>query len=208
MARRIYYVDTVLHHFGSTDRLKGLHAGLGGVELALWHAEDMTRLSRGDDLSARLVTPGIYLALGRDQDTYDFRKWWATWGVDWEENLDTDMAPFLNIRGADALEEPLEIYRSPHMLCHASEMTLLKLRVLLDLRAVQSARRAFRAKIPNEITDLVCGHLVGSIVAARPEIMRMGEEELGRLIVKMKGQVRWLYEGIGRRNPCFWYVMF
>lgn len=113
------------------------------------------------------------------------------------------MTPFLYIRGADALEESLEIYRSPHMPCHASETTLLNLRVLLDLRAVQSARRSFRGKLPNEITDLVCGHLVGSIVAGPLEIMRMGEEELGRLMEKMEGQVRWLYKGIERRNPCF-----
>ncbi|CVL03895.1 uncharacterized protein FPRN_11972 [Fusarium proliferatum] len=73
------------------------------VEIAFRESLEMLRLCRGDNLSVRSQVPGLYLRLGRDQEAYDFIKWYAMKGgsnYDWR-----DMSlPFLDLQGEDAFE--------------------------------------------------------------------------------------------------------
>ena len=50
------------------------------VSAALDHLLDMLRLCRGDNMGVRDSVPALYLRLGREQECYDFIKWWATMG--------------------------------------------------------------------------------------------------------------------------------
>ncbi len=47
------------------------------VEQALEHFTDMLRLCRSDNMGVRDIIPHLLLRLGREQECYDFLKWWA-----------------------------------------------------------------------------------------------------------------------------------
>jgi hypothetical protein len=54
-------------------KIKSFHA----VHAAADHLTDMLRLCHRDDMGTRNQLPHSLLRLGRDQDCYDFIKWWA-----------------------------------------------------------------------------------------------------------------------------------
>lgn len=105
------------------------------VEIAPRESLEMLRLCRGDNLSVRSQVPGLYLRLGRDQEAYDFIKWYAMKGgsnYDWR-----DMSlPFLDLQREDAFEavigKPLSYDVSFKM-----ALTLIKIRLLKDLESMQ-----------------------------------------------------------------------
>lgn len=82
---------------GSLNTQDGVHGCVG-------HIQDMMRLRRGDNMGLRDMIPALMLRLDRDQECYDFIKWWCTAGsqstYDWG---DMD-APYLDIKGVHALE--------------------------------------------------------------------------------------------------------
>ena len=47
------------------------------VDQAHSHLMHMLRLCRGDNMGVRDLVPALFLRLGRDQECYDFLKWWA-----------------------------------------------------------------------------------------------------------------------------------
>lgn len=84
---------------------------------------------------------------------------------------------------------------------------LIKVRILLDLRAVKSARLAFKGTVPNELTDIICQHSVGSILTLRPDIMREDNDGITERIKSIKVHIKRLYRSIKRSNPLFWDMM-
>ncbi|KAJ4006053.1 hypothetical protein NW766_010879 [Fusarium irregulare] len=202
MRARHDMVNTLLEVFG----------GPGGreetVEEALGHLLDMLRLSRGDGMRVRDTVPGLYIRLGEEQAAYDFMKWYA---INHEEDWSDETRTYLDINNADIFEDPLDIWVvGPSIsLAHVAAVLLIKVRILLDLQAAQSARRALRGSIPAEIIELIRSYLVisGRIVKSRPDILLRSVEDLANLIQRIKGQVRRLYESINRNNPHFWNLI-
>lgn len=169
----------------------------------------MLRLSRKDNIGFRSIVPGLYIALDRDQEAYDFLKWYATTGEAQDYDQGDISLGYLYIKGADALKAPLGswIDNSWLELSHVAAITLVKVRVLLDLQALQNTRRALAGAVPNETTDLIRRQLVGSIVAARPDILGKNTEETAHLIENIKGQIRQLYKSTDKCNTYFWDEM-
>ncbi|KAL8666238.1 MAG: hypothetical protein Q9168_007522 [Polycauliona sp. 1 TL-2023] len=77
---------------------------LEAAKSAALHIRDLLRLCRSDNMGVRDMLPAIYLRLGRDQDAYDFIKWYETSGsasnYDWG-NMDL---PYLDVVNADVFE--------------------------------------------------------------------------------------------------------
>lgn len=73
---------------------------------ALTHFLDMLRLNRGDNQGVRGIIPGLYLRLCRDQECYDFVKWWVQ--KHYESNYDwgDDTLPYLDLKNEDVMEDP------------------------------------------------------------------------------------------------------
>lgn len=163
MRARYAVVDATLGHFRTAE---AVHASAD-------HLADMLRLCRSDNPGARWVLPAMYLRLGRDQECYDFMKWWATTGAlsdyDWG-----DMGlPFLDVRGADVLESPGDLWARRWIgLSHSACVALVKVRVLLDLRHMLNATRAFEGLAPRELINEIRGQeLVSSVMASRKDIV-------------------------------------
>lgn len=109
------------------------------------------------------------------------------------------------MKDADVLESPAGMWTKEYInLSHAIAVTLVKVRVLLDLQAIQNATRAFTGAIPQEIIDLIRGQLVGNVVESRPNLLKGDTEETTSHIKSIKGQLRELHESIDNYNHNFW----
>jgi hypothetical protein len=69
MSQRYALVESILQVHSAEAAQEGLD-----------HLLDMLLLCRGDNMGVRSVVPAVMLLLNRDQDCYDFLKWWATTG--------------------------------------------------------------------------------------------------------------------------------
>ncbi|MCJ1439195.1 hypothetical protein MMC27_008586 [Xylographa pallens] len=171
------------------------------VEAADSHIMDILRLCRTDNMGVRDVLPALDLRLGRDQQCYDFCKWWATTGqegdYDWGE-LDN---PYLDIKDADVFEPPNERFLSAFDLGHSVAITLLKIKLLIDVRALQNSSM-IRTRVPQEILDSLRWQVVGSFIATNKSIMNNIDQT--PLIQTLERQVQDLYTGVKKSNKHFW----
>jgi hypothetical protein len=96
----------------------------------------MLRLCRSDDLGVRDIIPDLLLRLGREQECYNFIKWWATADPNGTYDWGDVTLPYLDIRGADTFE-PVTAFSKGTNLSHLVSLTLLKLRLYFDLEACE-----------------------------------------------------------------------
>ncbi|MCJ1284710.1 hypothetical protein MMC26_004046 [Xylographa opegraphella] len=133
-------------------------------------------------MGVRSILPGLDLRLGRDQQCYDFCKWWVTTGqredCDWG-NMDN---PYLDIKGADVFESPLESFVDAYYINFGVAVILIK--------------------VPQEVLDKVRGYLVSPVVGERKDIMNLTDQS--PLIRKLEGQVQELYSRVKKSNKHFW----
>ncbi|KAM0276840.1 hypothetical protein ACHAQH_006316 [Verticillium albo-atrum] len=102
------------------------------------HGFDMLHLSRGDDLGVRHGLPAVMVRLGREQEAYDFLKWWVTHADDESYLEDMPDSPYLDLKNANALE-PVDLFvgqRLPKTF-DLHSLALIKIRLLLDLRKAE-----------------------------------------------------------------------
>ena len=179
------------------------------VEAALDHALGLMRLNLQDPMCVRSITPAFFLRLGRDQEAYDFCKWWVTKGsslsCDWKN---VRQLPHEMSSGGDAWEgvEVFERVRNfgdgggdsfavPSFadLSHLVAVTLVKVRMLLDVRVLIDGIR------PRDF-----GKVSSSSIVLRDAIREGDIGEVEIVFEEMKDQVRRLYHAVQRVNKHFW----
>ena len=164
------------------------------VVAALDHVMDCLRLCRGDNMGVRDMAPAMLLRLGRDQECYDFVKWWATTGqrgnYDWG-NMDE---PYLDIKNADVLEPQQYLCRKYMSLAYLVSISLLKIKLLLAVRAGSGGWEFLRSgQTFSEIKHKIVQNAAGD-----------GETESGEVIKVLKSHVHDLYQAVEEGNPHFW----
>ncbi|CAM1501416.1 Fc.00g105780.m01.CDS01 [Cosmosporella sp. VM-42] len=159
------------------------------------------------DLPEDMFTP---LNLFETEAAYDFVTWYATTG----ENSDYDWGgdinlPFIDVQNADVLESLMGRWSAGKWLAlsHAVDVTLIKVRVLLNLQVVRNAARALRETIPQEIIEFIRSELFCIALKSRPEILLGRTEEVIRLVDMIKNQLRQLCRSIDQYKPYFWQSM-
>lgn len=173
------------------------------VQSALNHIMGMLSLCRGDNQGVGDVVPALFLRLGKDQECYNFLKWWATTAeerdYDWG---DMDLG-YLDIKDADIFEDDNLYRRHYYSLSHAVSITLIKIRILYDLRNLQGVTVVGEtALFPQEILNNIRGNLVSTIVAGNKEIIDSNDQ--GPAIKKLESQVAQLYKAVKKSNQYFW----
>jgi hypothetical protein len=123
--------------FAAADALLKANTAVS-VANALEHFKDMLRLCRGDNMGVRDIVPGLMLRLGQQQECYDFLKWWAITSKDEAYDWHDTSLPYLDIRNADAFEPVNTLGGKNLNLPQLAVLTLLKLRLYLDLEAMGS----------------------------------------------------------------------
>jgi hypothetical protein len=172
------------------------------VDAALQHLMDMLRLCRSDNMGLRNLVPALLLRLGKDQECYDFIKWQAitqkTPDYDWG-----DMSlPFLDVKDADVFE-PVDVILGRYFaLSQNVSVALLKIRLLLDVRAASQPSTAMGEQLRQETLDSNPGQLVSAIFAKNKDIMATKAQ--AALIEKLESQVKELYTAIKSTNKHFW----
>ncbi|KAJ0415510.1 hypothetical protein BJY00DRAFT_293512 [Aspergillus carlsbadensis] len=174
-----------------------------GIEEKLAHSLDMLRLCRGDNMGLRSYVPALMLRLNKDQECYDFVKWWFVGcGSDYDwGNMDL---PYLDIKDADVFEE-VEYFTKDRwsQLGHLVALTLLKIKLILDLEALQSSTHTVGAKVPREVLDDERSDVPLSPVIARNQKLVQSDDHT-EPIKKLRHQVNQLYQSVNQANGHFW----
>ncbi|KAF2443284.1 hypothetical protein P171DRAFT_362221 [Karstenula rhodostoma CBS 690.94] len=176
------------------------------VQAALDNIIDMLRLRRGDDMWLRDIAPGLFLRLDRDQACYDFVKWW-TWRFDQRpKDIEGMGGSYTDIKNADMFEAPdLFINTALPLLTPLLAVTLLKIRRLIDLQAIQRVKLEAGPYVPQEIQDLITAHAVSPVVAANRNIFQ--RQDHVPKIEELKRQIRRLYDRVLEANKYVWPAM-
>lgn len=127
---------------------------LVSVREALEHFRDMVRLSRDDNMGMRNYVPALLLRLGEEQACYEFLRQWGTQPV----IHDAD------IRNANAFERVDKFAKGALTLSHLASLTLLKLRLYLDLQAMEQKL--------NSMLESMAGSSKGTATMAVPKTAR------------------------------------
>lgn len=171
------------------------------IEAAVNHCLDMHRLCRSDNMGIRYSTPHLLLRLGKDQEAYDFLKWYALINMTDDYDYGDMTLPFLDIKGADVFENVTGFMPRFSALSHVVAVTLTKLRLLIDLRALQNSNM-MRGKLPQELIDKVREQLVSNPVRNNKDILH--SDDLTPRIKEIETQVDQLYDYVKRQNKFFW----
>lgn len=123
---------------------------LDGATEALEHFQDMMRLCSGDGMGLRDYVAPLLLRLGRDQECYDFIKWWETTDHDDYDWGDTELS-LLGVKNADVTEEPDFLLHRCGSLGFLASVILLKLKMLIDIRNIKVVRKVVTGRLPIEL---------------------------------------------------------
>ncbi|KAI1146774.1 hypothetical protein F4825DRAFT_439658 [Nemania diffusa] len=170
------------------------------AEKALAHFQDMLRLCRSDNLGIRDIVPGLLLRLGREQECYDFLKWWAV--VDDEHHFNDASLPYLDICGADAFEE-VDATAIHLSLSQLVILTLLKVRLYLDIDSYDQEYLDFESSWPPPPNELM--RPIGRIT--REKVETITEEDIPDISESLKDQYLALFQTVHKKNPHFWEAL-
>ncbi|KAK5653443.1 hypothetical protein OQA88_8929 [Cercophora sp. LCS_1] len=178
----------------NTDTIDGVKAGLD-------HFMEMLRLDRKDTSDVRDLVPGLLIRLGREQECYDFIKWWSVTDLKTYDWNNTSL-PYQDIKNADVFEgyEDLvktQLARLPHLCI----LALLKFRVALDLDSDTALLRKTRRNL------LKSKHTMGEI-ADKIRAQRLPSAQVRAKVNAAKDQLLalvWLLDTI---NPRAWFGFF
>ncbi|KAB5550780.1 hypothetical protein GE09DRAFT_1287542 [Coniochaeta sp. 2T2.1] len=178
--------DYMRARFGLVEEVLKLNNS-PAVAPALDHLMDMLRLNRSDNMGLRDKVPALFLRLGRDQECYDFMKWWTTPDDDYDWG-DTTL-PHLSIHGADALE-------SPGVFCGEYDG--------LGHTAMVGVTIGIGPLVPQEIIDQIRREITGSD-AIPPSLVH--RRDLSSVIGSLRAQVKQLFDAVHKNNKFFWDML-
>jgi hypothetical protein len=133
------------------------------VQVASNHVKDMLHLCRGNNMGVRDVLPHLLLRLGRDQECYDFIKWWAIVKKRSDYDWDDLNLPLLDVKVAVTFD-PVALFvgKRPN-LSHIVDLTVMKIRPLMDFISLQNFSVVCEA-VPQEVRETIRGQLVSNVV--------------------------------------------
>ncbi|KAF4457106.1 hypothetical protein F53441_894 [Fusarium austroafricanum] len=169
------------------------------VEMALNHSLNLLRLNRGDNQGVRSQIPALYLRLGRDQEAYDFIKWYSLKrdSYDWRNTS----LPFLELSGEDAFEAPME--KPNHVdLSFSVALTLIKIRLLKDLESLQGFLQKKPDATGEERYDYLEEEAMSDILQKRADIVVHDNYE--EMIAELRRQILRCYKKVREDNKHFW----
>lgn len=173
------------------------------VETALHHLLAMLRLCHSDKMRGRYLVPALYLRLRRDQEAYDFCKWWVTTAQEESYDWGNKSNRYLDVQDSDPFEDPKAF------ICEASasvsftvSVTLIKVRLLIDLQALQRDKQVALPKLPSEITDQALVYCTSSIVKAQRKMLEVDDQTLN--MTMLRRQIRQLFEAVTDSDERFW----
>ena len=178
------------------------------VQTALNHLLDMLRLCRSDNMGVRDLVPLLYIRLDKDQECYDFIKWWHVCDPDGKYDWGDMSLPNLNIKNADVTER-LKGFDDARFgsLPHAGMMCLVKFRLLQNLREIQKFQPG-NTSLPVEILDQIRANMLPTTIQGNAKLTKDIENgKIGEVITELEGQLGRLYQQVSRLNSHYWKLV-
>ncbi|KAJ5083485.1 hypothetical protein N7456_012912 [Penicillium angulare] len=183
---------------------------------------EMLRLCPSDNMGVRSSVPGVMLRLDKDQECYDFVKWWALAANNKDFDWD-DHSRYLDIKNADAFES-IEFMGDeprgelPHFIC----LMILKIKLLMEVLQLTEMEIVIKKAlgenfggvqnfpIPPEmfrefVDDYPGAKIRSKIIRSRDDFMK--GQGLLHAGWELKQQVDKLYDIIDKMNKHFWPAM-
>ncbi|KAK5625827.1 hypothetical protein RRF57_001543 [Xylaria bambusicola] len=181
---------------------------LDGVDESRDHLQDMLRLCRSDNMGLRSVLPAILLRLDLDHECYDFMKWWATCDPHGTYDWGDTSLPYLNLHGADVLEDPSWVIGKFPDLNHLVAVLILKLKMLIDVRNLKVTRSLLskRKHLPTELRDQIERNVIRSPLSL--ELQKQPHESFTKSAKKLLNHVRELGLAIMDANKSLIFLLF
>ncbi|KAJ5609178.1 hypothetical protein N7528_009745 [Penicillium herquei] len=161
-------------------------------------------------LMAGLVST-FWIRLDEDQEVYGFIKAWTLW----EESEDHPYGQIepTPIEDADILEDvdlwlnlEARFMDMTDTITFLLILTLLKIKILLDLRDLHHARQAAGPNVPQEVLEEIMANIPrSSAIKANRSIM--SARDLSPLIGELESQVDGLYKKIYHANSYWWKLL-
>ncbi|ORY67743.1 uncharacterized protein BCR38DRAFT_456408 [Pseudomassariella vexata] len=169
------------------------------VQIALDNCLETLRLCREDNLGVREQVPSLYLRLGRDQDAFDFLKWYDVCVTDTYDWSDMDL-PFLDLRDQDAFA-PCDLENCSE-LAFLVAMANLKMKLLLDMKMLQVCIKKHGNKDFETKMEWVRQDAMTDIVYKRRDILE--RDDYAEIISSLEKQVRTTYGRVKKANKHYW----
>lgn len=180
--------------YASTELIHLVESHFGGIgateevlRLLLEWELGILPLERTDLWYGRAFILSHYIRLGQDHVAFNHMKW---------RNLGMRNMP---LRVYDMFESPDGWWDPENVdIIQASALALIKVRLLLDLQAIQNAARGLGGdgfgKLPREILDLIRWKLTNSsLLEVRPQLLSASKDDVFALIQMLKGHIRTLF---------------
>ena len=175
------------------------------VEAQFDHLMDVLRLCRGDNMGVRDLVPALMLRLNKDQECYDFIKWWVVVSENPRYDWGDTSLPYLDIKNADVFEPVDRFCGHFHALSHFSSLTLLKIKLLFDLMRLEQSFSSLSASVPREILDIIQSSVpLSPAVCANHNIMNGEGDTRPTMIQKLQAQIDTLYKEVHSANKYLW----
>lgn len=152
----------------------------------------------------RFYVPALYLRLGRDQEAYDFIKWWMITPSAGDYSIMDLSLPCLDLHGQDALEssDQWDALDGHPGLSFLVALALIKVRLLLDVQLLKMGIQ-MRPNATNESKmELLKEEAMGDIILLHPDIVN--QTNYDRTSGNLAGQLRALVKRAQKRNKHFW----
>jgi len=164
-------------------------------EIGLAHLMELLRLIHGDNLGIRHEVPYYLLNMNRDQDAYDFIKWWATIDphgtYDWGKPPPSQEGDWLYLRNEDIFECLLDVKGAGCSFEYLPALMAIKMRILAKHQQRLSEFVSLQEYIEEfttgtTVTDnlpLIKKYLVGD--TAHCDVMEPQRDHLDRIMKKI-----------------------
>ena len=180
---------------------------LDAVEIAYENFMDIFRLCRSDNMGVRDQVPALLLRLGKDQECYDFIKWWQIRHSDGDYDWGDTSLPYLDLRDSDILE-PVDRFCIRFVnFNHVIAATLLKIRLLLGVKQALKSSTTLREcrLLPAELFNKIQDSLMDSILGRRWD--GMDATQRSHLVDTLSSQIDKLYLAAEKANTYFWSAL-
>lgn len=167
------------------------------VEAALGHLRDMLRLCPSDNLGVRSQVPALYLRLGRDQEAYDFLRWYADKSVAFYNSHDPEI--FLDVHGADPFEA-IDCKNDGMTLDLSFKVALLliKARLFVDVSMLEGFLQQLGDKAPQDKMEIVKEECMSDILLTRRDVVDAADYT--PIMASLRQQMVATYQAIKEHN--------
>lgn len=167
------------------------------VEAGLGHLLDMLRLCPGDNLCVRSEVPALYLRLGRDQEAYDFLRWWADESADYWGSPDEDA--YFDLHGADAFEAiDCEKSELSGNLSFQVALLLLKSRLFVDMSMLKAFLQKLGDRAPRDKMEIVKRKCMSDVLLSRRDVVDAADYT--PIMASLRQQMVAIYQSIKKHN--------